>query len=110
MVRVAIVEDNKRDADILNQYIKRFAEQKNYEEIIVDCYDNGFQFIADYKAVYDIIFLDIEMPQMDGRELAEKIRELNDFECCAQAERSGSDRLPLICHYSGQICNLWIRS
>lgn len=59
MVRVAIVEDNKRDADILIRYIKRFTEQKNYDEIVVDYYDNGFQFIADYKAVYDIIFLDI---------------------------------------------------
>ena len=81
MVRVAIVEDNKRDTDILNQYIKRFAEQKNYEEIIVDCYDNGFQFIADYKAVYDIIFLDIEMPLMDGLNVARRLREVDQTVC-----------------------------
>lgn len=81
MVRVAVVEDNKRDADILIRYIKRFTEQKNYDEIVVDYYDNGFQFIADYKAVYDIIFLDIEMPQMDGLNVARRLREVDQSVC-----------------------------
>ena len=77
MIKVAIVDDNRKDADILVQYLKKFGEQNEHCEIKVDYFDNGLQFIVDYKAVYDIIFMDIEMPMMDGIETSYRLRKID---------------------------------
>lgn len=73
MISVAIVEDNFTEAENLYSLLKRYGEETG-TEIDVARFDNGFDFLDGYKAVYDVVFLDIEMPQMDGMTVARKLR------------------------------------
>ena len=61
-------------------FITRFSFESEIE-FIVDRYTNGKSLIKAYKAKtakYDIIFLDVEMPELNGIETAQLIREFPD--------------------------------
>ena len=63
MITIAIVEDDKKSAKILQDYILRYSEEKQ-EPLAVECFENGLNFISDYKASCDIALMDIEMPHI----------------------------------------------
>lgn len=73
---IAVVEDEKRSADVLIKYINRYAKENN-EEIDVVHFIDGDEIVFGYKPKYDIIFLDIEMRLLDGMTTAEYIRKLD---------------------------------
>ena len=48
-------------------------------DVIVDAYSDGRKLLEAFdKNPYDVLFLDIEMPAMDGITLAKKLRERSD--------------------------------
>ena len=63
-------------AKILQDYILRYSEEKQ-EPLAVECFENGLNFISDYKASCDIALMDIEMPHMNGLDTARKLREFD---------------------------------
>ena len=70
---IAIVEDNDMEAQILKEYLERYAsETGNTIEIVR--FSSGFKFLDGYKAKYDVVFMDIEMPDMNGMKTARKLR------------------------------------
>ena len=73
MIKVAVVEDNKVDQNRILNYLMQYQEENN---IVIDTtvFNDGSLFIQDYQANWDIVFLDIEMPGLDGMTTAEKIR------------------------------------
>lgn len=77
-MRVAIVEDEKEAADKLRAYVERYGEEKG-EEIRAEYFDNAVSFLTDYRADFDVVFLDIEMPLLDGMTAAEKLRALDPY-------------------------------
>ena len=73
MINIAIIEDNAADANLLRSYIDRyFAEtDKSYK---VEVFSDGFNFLSNYSGKCNIAFFDIEMPHIDGMQVARRLR------------------------------------
>lgn len=76
MKNIVIIEDRQDDIDILSKFIRRY-EQENNEKFNLTVFRDGIDFLDNYKHVYDIVFMDIEMPMLDGMKTAHKLRELD---------------------------------
>lgn len=73
MIRLLMVEDDLEITALLESYLKQF-------DIQITSYDNP-QSALDNLAidVYDLIVLDLTLPQMDGIQLLKRIRERSDI-------------------------------
>lgn len=71
MIRIAICDDEKEVAVSLQKQI-----QADWEDCIVTSYTDASRLLLDIST-YDLIFLDIDMPNMDGITLGKNIREQN---------------------------------
>lgn len=76
MFKIAIVEDNEEEAKTLSSFIERFSRE-NYLPFKTVAFKNPISLLEDYTADYDMIFLDIRMPYMNGMEAAHRIRALD---------------------------------
>ena len=76
MIRVAIVEDDAEVQGVLQEYVRRYTRQYG-TEFEVTLFADGVDILDDYRAVYDIIFLDVEMKHLDGMTTAERIRQMD---------------------------------
>lgn len=72
MIRYAIVEDTPEEAKSLEEGLKRFHGDSPFH---VHHFPHPLSFLEEWKGDFDVIFLDIEMPGMDGVSLAKRIRE-----------------------------------
>ncbi len=75
-MKVAIVEDDKKAADLLCKYLEQFNEEYG-EKFSIQVFGDAVSFLASYKALYDIVFMDIEMPDMNGMEASAKLRAID---------------------------------
>lgn len=77
MIRIAIVEDEKEHLRLIRDYLDRYSREHSVSFQIGE-FTDGLDIASEYKAEYDIIFLDIQMKHMDGMTAAAKIRELDE--------------------------------
>lgn len=78
MLNIAIVDDEQEMLDMLKGYTDQFfSEQAEKTEYKADCYSGGFQFLSAPFNAYDIVFMDIKMPMMNGLDVAREYRENN---------------------------------
>lgn len=73
MVRIAIVEDDHACRAQLEAYVRRYGGETG-GEFQITSFSDGLDIAEDYRPIYDIILLDIEMPRLDGMAAAERIR------------------------------------
>lgn len=78
MLNITIVEDNLNDSKVLQQFIKKYFEN-NGEEYKLTVFDDGINFISDYNEKSNIVFMDIEMPLLDGIKTARKLRAKDSY-------------------------------
>ena len=76
MYRIAIVEDDSAIAELIDGYIRRYASENGLEVNTVS-FCNGMDFLEKYRANYDLVFMDIEMPVMDGMSAIKKLRQID---------------------------------
>ena len=76
-VKLAIVDDNVNDVSRLKSLIEKYPFSLHKFSVDIDVFNRGINFIDPFNDVYDAVFLDIDMPIMNGLEAADKIREKN---------------------------------
>lgn len=75
-MRIAIIDDELEQRNILQNMLEEYAaDRKQAFEIVQN--SSGINFVSDYKKPFDLIFLDIDMPHMDGIQTAKKLREID---------------------------------
>lgn len=73
-MNVLIAEDEAQYAANLKSYLEQFCDE-NHLECNIEIYSNGSELVEHYVPKWDIVFLDIDMPGMDGISVAKSIRE-----------------------------------
>lgn len=77
MISIAIVEDDKENQKQLQDFLLSYQKEIK-EEIKITLFSNGLNFIEEYKPIYDIVFMDINMPLMDGMKASRLLRERDE--------------------------------
>lgn len=72
MLRVALVEDSQEEADALVGHLERYGRARNVR-MTVARFSNAMEFM-NARQVFDLVFLDIDLPGINGMELAGLIR------------------------------------
>ena len=85
MIKIAIVEDTPAEAQTLSDSVAAFFKK---EGAAFECtvYGDAMSFLTGYKSVYDMVFMDIELPLLDGMTAAKS--------CASSIKRYCSSRHP----------------
>lgn len=76
MIRIALVEDDTNYVSELVNHLEQYEEQCKVK-IHITVFSDGEDIAVDYKPIFDIILMDVEMIFMDGMTAAAKIREVD---------------------------------
>lgn len=75
-INIAIVEDSPNDAQILSGYLSEYFKNTD-KQYTIEIFESSVYFLDKYTPRFDIVFMDIEMPNMNGMETAAKLREVD---------------------------------
>lgn len=75
MVKIALVDDDAASTTELQAKLTRFASE-NDETFSIAVFHDGVAFLDHYQPV-DIVFMDVEMPYLNGIAAAKKLREID---------------------------------
>lgn len=76
-MRIAIVEDDNGFASGLHRFIDDYGKELGLGISVCE-YANGLEFIFDFSSQYDVVFMDVDMPHIDGIDTAKKMREIDE--------------------------------
>ncbi|WP_313342681.1 LytTR family DNA-binding domain-containing protein [Sedimentibacter sp.] len=76
-INIAVCDDSKEYSEIITEIIKKVVNNRTNCE--VSTFNSGHDLVQAFKEnKFDIIFLDMEMPEINGIETGLKIREMSD--------------------------------
>ena len=76
VIRIAVVEDDRTDGEYLAQSLKKYSRETDVVQ-----FSSAVDFLTNYEPKYDVVFMDIDMPYLDGMSAARKLRELDEQTC-----------------------------
>lgn len=76
MYRIAIVEDQSGDAGKLKALLEKYAESAGLN-FAITWFQNASRLLDGYRHQYELIFMDIRMPGVDGMQAAHELREMD---------------------------------
>ena len=74
MLRIAVCDDEKIYADMMSQYILKILAEKGIESTVKKFNNPKELLLSHEQKEYDILFLDIDMPEITGFDISESIR------------------------------------
>lgn len=81
MINIAICDDNQPMLDFLNNRIDKYLTEIGTAHKI-SCFQSGRSFLESHSSrLFDVVFLDIVMPQINGFEIAKQIRKISQNTC-----------------------------
>lgn len=78
MIKIAVVEDDEKYASQLREYIARYMKE-NGQEYDVSLFVSAESFVYGDVSKFDVIFMDIQLPNMDGMTAVKKLRESSPY-------------------------------
>lgn len=79
-IKIALYDDQEQYIDMLMKHVERYGNEVD-TEFNITVYNSGRKLIDDIKTdskMYDIVFLDVEMPEINGLKIAEAIRQMSE--------------------------------
>lgn len=73
MFKIAIVEDQEETRESLNRFVRQYAQEQGLQ-VEISLITDGAEIAEHYTPGFDIIFMDVEMPRLDGFGAAEAIQ------------------------------------
>lgn len=74
MIRVAVIEDEMSAFKTLNGYLNKIQQETDVAFHVIN-YPKAEDFLYQNLSLFDIVFMDIELPGMNGMEAARKLRQ-----------------------------------
>ena len=76
-LNVAIVDDLPEEVEALAKLVERYCGKRGYE-LVLSRFNDSIRFIANYRSAYDLVFMDIDMPDMNGMQVAWQLRQTDE--------------------------------
>lgn len=76
MLHISLVEDSIRDRELLHRHLDQYA-QTHELEFEIHTFPDGIEFLETYDGGSDIIFMDVEMPHLNGMNVAHRLRQID---------------------------------
>ena len=89
-LRIAVVEDEPSASDLLYGYLGRYSEEAQVG-FQISRYYNATSFFEQFKGNFDIVFMDIEIPLLNGYKTAQKPREKDADAAIIVLARTGGE-------------------
>lgn len=76
VLRIAIVANDVNADEQMQTFIHRYARSEGLE-VFLDEFDRADKFLSRYKPIYDIVFMEIELPGLNGMDAAKRLRSMD---------------------------------
>lgn len=76
MIRIGVADDDVGARRELLAHIGRFSEEKGVDVAVRD-FSDGESLLAAFRSDFDVLFLDVEMRDLDGFDVAHRVRALD---------------------------------